>query len=230
MLIFAAAVLIIYESVRKLLGESEPLSEDLLLLGIGIMAVSAVLNWYVSTRLMDCAKRTESIALESDAWHLRTDVYTSLGILAGLVVIRLTGFAWLDPIFAIAVAAIIIKAAYDLTRRSFSDLLDQQLPDNEVQRIRQIICDHRTAYADLHGLRTRRGGPERFVEFHVLLAKDLSVQQAHDLADHLEDDIKVEYPRTHVTIHMEPCEEECAACEACCNLPRTFCPVQKTEK
>jgi divalent metal cation (Fe/Co/Zn/Cd) transporter len=68
------------------------------------------------------------------------------------------------------------------------------------------------------------------VEFHVLLAKDLSVQQAHDLADHLEDDIKVEFPRTHVTIHMEPCEEECATCEACCNLPRTFCPAQKNGK
>lgn len=219
-LIFVAAALIINESINKLLGKSPPIAEEFLFLGIAIMGISALFNWYVSARLMDVAKKSESIALETDAWHLRTDVYTSLGVLAALVLIQSTGITLFDPFFAIAIALVILRTAWKLSRRSFGDLMDQQLPETDVTRIRQIICDHGSAYADFHGLRTRRSGPERFIEFHVTLAPSLSLQQAHDLADHLEADLMTEFPFSHVTIHMEPCGEECAACESICNLPR----------
>jgi len=117
-LIFIAAILIIREAALKLMGEGEELNMGMLIAGIVVMFISATANWYVSGRLMKAAKATESIALEADAWHLRTDVYTSLGIFAGLVLIRLTGWKFLDPLFAIAVAVFIMKAAYDLTRRA----------------------------------------------------------------------------------------------------------------
>jgi cation diffusion facilitator family transporter len=217
-LIFGAALVIIAESVGKILGEENGIAMDILFFGMAVMLVSTIVNWAVSARLMRVAHLTESIALESDAWHLRTDVYTSLGIFAGLVLIQFTGLTILDPLIALGVAGIIMKAAYDLTRRSFSNLIDQRLPEDEEQRIRDIICEHYSGYAGFHALRTRRSGPERFIEFHVLVPKDLTVEDAHDLADHLEADLKREFPRSTTTIHLEPCTEQCTTCEAFCNI------------
>lgn len=217
-LIFVAAGLIIWESVQKIFWHEGALSQDLLIAGIAVMALSAVLNWYVSSRLMAVAKKTESIALESDAWHLRTDVYTSLGIFAGLILIRLTGITILDPICALGVACMIILTAYDLTKRSLADLMDQSLPAEEEQRIRQILCDHHSQYVNFHALRTRRSGPERFVDLHVCVPRNLSVQESHDFADHIEHDLQLEFPRANVTVHIEPCTEECNDCETFCTI------------
>ncbi len=119
LLIFVAAILIIYEAVRKLLGYTTvELQPEMIIFGIAVMGISALANWYVSHRLFIVAKESESIALESDAWHLRTDVYTSLGVFAGLILITLTGNPIFDPLFALCVAVVIMKAAYDLTKRS----------------------------------------------------------------------------------------------------------------
>ncbi|HOT02715.1 MAG TPA: cation diffusion facilitator family transporter [Methanolinea sp.] len=215
-LIFVAAALIIWEAVRALLGEGGPyLSEDLLLAGIGVMAISTVLNWFVSRRLMSVAKQTESIALESDAWHLRTDVYTSGGVMVGLVLIRITGITSIDSIIAIGVAVVIIRAAYDLTRRSVADLIDTSLPDHDEGRIREIICEHASEYAGFHGLKTRRSGPEIFIDFHLVMPGNISVELSHDLADHLENYLNVEFPRSQVTIHVEPCLEGAGECHRC---------------
>jgi len=217
LLIFIAAILIIREALEKILGApSEHFTPDLLLLGIAVMAVSALVNWYVSGRLMTVAKQTESIALESDAWHLRTDVYTSLGVLAGLVLIRLTGLTILDSLFALGVAIVIMKAAYDLTVRSLSDLIDHSIPEADEERIREIICDHASEYAGFHDLKTRRSGPEIFIEFHLVMPGQIKVLQSKDLADHLEADLRLEYPRSHVTIHIEPCNEGCTRCGSFC--------------
>ncbi|HEX3002442.1 MAG TPA: cation diffusion facilitator family transporter [Methanoregula sp.] len=217
LLIFVAAILIIREAVTKLLGEpSEHFTPDLLILGIAVMGISGLVNWYVSSRLMKVAKQTESIALESDAWHLRTDVYTSVGVMAGLILIKLTGIAIFDPLFALGVAVIIMKAAYDLTVRSLSDLMDHSLPETDKRRIELIICDHASIYAGFHDLKTRRSGPEVFIEFHLVMPGTITVLQSHDLADHLESDIKLEYPRSNITIHIEPCNEGCTRCGSFC--------------
>ena len=219
LLIFIAAVLIIWEAGQKLLGESsELLNPELLIWGIAVMGISALVNWYVSNRLFKVAKQSESIALESDAWHLRTDVYTSLGVFTGLILIRLTGIAILDPLIAIGVAIVIMKAAYDLTRRSLSDLIDHSIPPADEKRIQEIICDHASIYAGFHDLKTRRSGPEIFIEFHLVLPGDISVLQSHDLADHLESDLKTEFPRANITIHAEPCNEGCTRCGSFCTF------------
>jgi cation diffusion facilitator family transporter len=218
-LIFVAAILIIREAVVKLLGEDpEHFSPELLFAGIAVMGISALVNWLVSERLMKVAKESESIALESDAWHLRTDVYTSLGVFFGLILIRLTGITLFDPIIAIGVAIVIMKAAYDLTKRSFSDLIDHSIPQKDEIRMKEIICEHASRYAGFHRFKTRRSGPDLFINFHLVMPGDISVSQSHDLAEHLESDLKLEYPRAIVTIHVEPCEEGCKRCGEFCTF------------
>lgn len=219
LLIFVAALLIIREAVIQLLEPTvEGLDPTLMVAGMAVMATSAVVNWAVSARLMAVAKKTESIALESDAWHLRTDVYTSVGVLVGLVLIRLTGLVVLDSIVAIGVALIIIRAAYDLTTKSYRDLVDHRLTDREDGRIRQIICEHQSEYVRYHTLRTRRSGPEVFIDFSLVVNGDVSVELSHDLTDHLEADLKTEFPRASVMIHVEPDSGSTAE-------PASFCEI-----
>jgi cation diffusion facilitator family transporter len=220
LLIFVAAILIIYEAVTKLLGHSmAELRPEMLIFGIAVMGISALANWYVSRRLFIVAKESESIALESDAWHLRTDVYTSLGVFAGLVLITLTGNQIFDPLVALCVAVVIMKAAYDLTKRSVSDLIDHSIPETDEKRIKEIICEHSRIYAGFHDLKTRRSGPEIFIEFHLVVPGDIPVAQSHDLTDHLESDLNTEYPRATITIHVEPCSEgRCNRCGSFCTF------------
>jgi len=219
LLIFVAAILIIWEALQKLLGEpSEHFTPSLLIFGIAVMGISALVNWFVSQRLLKVAQQSESIALESDAWHLRTDVYTSLGVFFGLILIRLTGITLFDPLIALGVALVIMKAAYDLTRRSFSDLIDHSIPDADEHRIREIICEHASSYAGFHDLKTRRSGPEIFIELHLVVPGTVSVLQSHDLSDHLESDLKIEFPRANITIHIEPCNEGCTRCGSFCTF------------
>jgi len=220
LLIFIAAALIIYGAAQKLLGtgkaEFEP---DLLLFGIAVMGISALANWYVSHRLFVVAGQAESIALESDAWHLRTDVYTSLGVFCGLILIKLTGNPVFDPLVALCVAVVIIKAAFDLTKRSFADLIDHSIPVADEERIKTIIARHADIYAGFHDLKTRRSGPEIFIEFHLVVPGDISVMQSHDLTDHLESDLNTEYPRATITIHVEPCTNgNCNRCGEFCTF------------
>ena len=227
LLIFVAAIVIIVEAALKILGGNERVfSPTLLYAGIAVMGISVLANWYVSTRLMKVAKETESIALESDAWHLRTDIYTSLGVFAGLILIHFTGLTILDPIIAVAVGLVILNAAVNLLKRSFADLIDHSIPKLDEDRIKAIICEHASEYAGFHGLRTRRSGPEIFIEFHLVVPGEVSVTQSHDLADHLESDLLVEYPRANVTIHIEPCNKGCNRCGPFC----TYYEKQEKQK
>src|SRR5512137_1892342 len=218
--IFVAAILIIYEAAKKLLGQtSVELQPEMIIFGIAVMGISALANWYVSHRLFIVAKQSESIALESDAWHLRTDIYTSLGVFAGLVLIHFTGNPVFDPLFALGVAVVIMKAAFDLTKRSLSDLIDHSIPEKDETRIKEIICEHSSIYAGFRDLKTRRSGPEIFIEFHLVVPGDISVAQSHDLTDHLESDLNTEYPRATITIHVEPCSEgRCTRCGSFCTF------------
>ena len=191
-LIFVAAGLIIFEAYKKLVHGVE--IEDVSL-GIAVMLFSAVVNFFVSGMLMKSAKRTESIALEADAWHLRTDVLTSLGIFGGLVAIKLTGIAILDPILAILVALFILKAALELTIKSVRDLMDAKLPDEEEKEISGIIAQHASEYIGFHELRTRKSGSDRFIDLHLVVSKKITVEASHTLADQIEAGIKGRFPR-----------------------------------
>ncbi|MGD9936066.1 MAG: cation diffusion facilitator family transporter [Methanoregulaceae archaeon] len=217
-LILVAAGLIIFEAVEKLLSGGDGLAFEAIGAGIAVMGLSSVVNWYVSGHLMRVAKATESIALESDAWHLRTDVFTSLGVLVGLVAIRLTGIVALDAVVAIGVAFLICRAAWDLCRRAGASLIDERLPDEEERRIRTIIAEHGEHVAEFHALRTRRSGPNRFVDLHLCVARSLTVEEAHGLADRLKSEIRQALPRCSVVIQIEPCDASCDACGSFCTL------------
>jgi len=219
LLIFLAAGWIIFEAVEKL-RSSVPLEHAGL--GAAIMLVSAAVNVLVSERLFKTARETDSVALQADAWHLRTDVYTSVGVMAGLGAIWLgslflpgTDLAWVDPVVAIGVALLIIKAAYQLIIESAQDLLDVSLPPDEEEDIRKHITVFAPTIRGFHRLRTRKSGSYRFVEFHVRVDAALSVDESHRISDMITCAIKQHYPGTTVTIHIEPCNCALAKIESC---------------
>jgi len=211
-LIFVAAIIIIYTASEKILLREE-LPEELIGVGIAVMGISAIVNFYVSRRIMAVAKRAESIALEADAYHLTTDVYTSVGVFIGLVLIKLTGNSIFAPVMAIIVGIIILKASYDLTKRSVSGIMDVKLSDTEEELIKSIIHDHYSQYAEYHDLRSRMSGAERFVDLHLVVPKNQNVVDAHDFCDHLEKEIKEKIPNLSILIHIEPCKIDCEICK-----------------
>jgi len=211
-LIFVAAIIILYKSSEKILGNGE-FEFEFIGIGIVVMGISAIVNFYVSARIMKVAKKAESIALEADAYHLTTDVYTSIGVFIGLILIQITKNPIFDPLLAIIVALIILKASYDLTKRSVSGIMDVKLSDTEEECIKSIIHEHYSQYAEYHNLRSRMSGAERFVDLHLVVPKTQLVIDAHDFCDHLEKDIKEKIPNLSILIHIEPCETDCEICK-----------------
>ena len=228
LLILIAGIIIISEAVKKVLSPHE-FDSSLLLIGIIVMGISAVVNIIVSSRLMKVAQKTNSIALEADAWHLRTDVYTSAGVMGGLIIVYITKINLFDPLIAIAVAIIIIKASIDLTKRSYQDLIDSSLSEEERKSIEELVLEYKHEFVSMHNLRTRRAGPEVFIEFHIAVDGTMSVHDAHALVDTIEDALQGILPRATITIHIESCEENCNTCTAQCNEKR-FLHRNKTEK
>lgn len=203
-LIVVASLIIFYEAVTNLMSGHDITSENLLLVGILVMLVSTIVNLYVSSRLFSVAKETGSIALESDAWHLRTDVFTSAGVMLGLILIRVTGFVEFDAVIAIGISFVILHAAYDLIKRSFAHLTDRSLPDDEMVEILEILKRFCRNDVSIHAIRSRRAGPDRFVEFHLTVPGDESVNDSHELTDRIEAALKSKFGRIFVTIHVEP--------------------------
>lgn len=203
LLILVAAIWIIIEAIRKLAGEDSRLES--LWIGSIVMAISAVINWLVSRRLYKVARLTNSIALEADALHLKTDVYTSAGVAAGLLLIVLTDIYWLDPVIALLVALFIIRESFVLLKRAFFPLLDTAWGDDEID----ILKDRLTRMnVNFHDLRTRHSGNYRFIDIHIEVPEDISVRSAHKYCDLIEDELAAAFQNLSVTIHVEPVETE----------------------
>ena len=199
LLIFLAAALIVTEAVKKLAGK--PYDLEILWVGSLVMVISAVINSLVSHKLYITARETKSIALEADALHLKTDVYTSLGVAAGLGLIAITGIKWLDPVVAILVACLIIYESYSLLKRAFSPLLDTAWDDDEIRVLEGKLRDMNVNY---HDLRTRIAGNYRFIDLHVVIPENESVGDAHKYCDMIEDELSKCYDKLSVTSHVEP--------------------------
>lgn len=198
-LIFIAAGLIITEAIKKLTGE--PFELDFVWIGAMVMLTSAFVNFLVSRKLYKTARETKSIALEADALHLKTDVYTSLGVAVGLALILITGIKWLDPVVAILVAFLIIYESFNLLRRAFLPLLDTAWNDNEIKVLKRKLDRMNIKY---HDLRTRIAGNYRFIDIHVEIPENDSVGDAHKYCDMIEDELSRNYENLTVTIHVEP--------------------------
>jgi cation diffusion facilitator family transporter len=211
LLILVAAIWIVVEAAKKLF-HPEPIGNTAL--GVAIMAVSSLVNLFVSNWLMRIGRETDSVALTADAWHLRTDVYTSAGVMAGLGAIAIAhyfaphrSFYWIDPVVALAVAIFIVKAAAELTVGAVRDLLDSRLPLEELGSIEAYMRSRKDVLG-YHDLRTRKAGGWRFVEIHLELPPDMSVRDSHAIAHSVSLNIQERLPSTSVMVHVDPSDED----------------------
>jgi cation diffusion facilitator family transporter len=201
-LIFVAAGWIIVEAVQKI---RHPKPVENIEVGALVMTISAIVNTLVSRQLYKVAKKTDSIALEADALHLKTDVYTSAGVALGLLLIWITGWHFLDPIVAISVALLIIRESFNLLRNAYSPLLDTSLSGEENAIIDEVISHKGYKY---HSLRTRRSGHYKFADLHLELYEDMPLKVVHLICDEIESEIKNRIKNIEIQIHVEPVSKE----------------------
>jgi cation diffusion facilitator family transporter len=207
LLIFAAAVWIIYEAVDKLMH-----GVNLKYLGHGlvVMGISGAMNLVVAKLLRRSAIQNRSVALEADAAHLYADVYTSIGVFVGLTVITVgrhffkADLAWLDPVIAIGVAVLILATAYRITRKSFFPLLDSAASPEEISMVEGIMNEFGKDGIDFHKLRTRRAGGSLYVDLHMGFKPGMSLEQGHDISHALTANIEETVPGAKVLVHLEP--------------------------
>lgn len=199
-LIFIAAGLIVFQAVEKL-HHPQALNETNI--AIGVMFLSAFVNTIVSFILYKVAKKERSVALEADALHLKTDIYTSAGVGIGIALIKLTGLVILDPVIAILVALLIIKEAFHLCHKAFQPLLDAKLPEQEEVIIRQILDGYNNEICGYHNLKTRQAGSQRYAEFHLEVNPYLSIQEYQAISSRIQKDLDKFLDNIAVTIHVE---------------------------
>jgi len=200
LLIVAAAVLIVYTAAGRLFAAADLLEVNL---GIGISMLATGMNAGLSLFLARAAKKNGSAALEGDSKHLLSDVISSAGVWLGLFVAELTGWSILDPALAFIVAALIVRIGAGLIWSSSTNLMDRSCPKEE-KKIIEVLLRHKPNFFDFHELKTRRHGNRVFSELHLTVLKSLSIEEAHNLADHLEEELKKEMPLISLTIHLEP--------------------------
>ncbi|HEX9182661.1 MAG TPA: cation diffusion facilitator family transporter [Burkholderiales bacterium] len=202
-LIVAAATAIVATAVPRLLAP-RPIEE--FGVGLAISLVATSINLAVAVTLLRAGKRHDSVALEADGQHLLTDVWTSVGIVAGVGAIAVSGWLILDPLIAIGVAVYIVWTGVGVMRRSLLGLMDRALPETELAAIRAVLEPYKAKGLDYHALRTRRAGRRRLVELHLLVPGGMSVHDAHTVAEEIEDRIRAALPGTAVLTHLEPIE------------------------
>jgi cation diffusion facilitator family transporter len=201
LLIFVAAGMIIREAIVKILHPSEI---EQTTMAIAVMLGASVVNFLVSGKLYRVSKEEDSMALEADALHLKTDVYTSLGVALGLILISLTGLHILDPVVAILVALLIIKEAWDLCREALEYLLDTKLTDSEEAEIIKVIEKHRDKFRDFHKLKTRKSGNMKHIDFHITVSHDTTAIEIHEIIGCLKKAMRDKFGNTRVNIHVDP--------------------------
>jgi cation diffusion facilitator family transporter len=223
LLIFAGGASIVVEAVQRL---CHPAALEAPFWGCAVMAASAVVNYAVSRLLFRVAEETDSVALRVDAWHLRSDVYTSLGVFASLTVIlaaqRLAPTVrldWVDPVAGLLVAALILRTAWVLTAEAGRELLDASIDRDEEERIHTLIAS-RADVRGYHALRTRKAGSDRFIDFHLVVDGNLTVEVSHNIAMEVSRAIETTVPGARVVTHVEPCLGRCTPkCRSGCLLP-----------
>ncbi|GAB4491365.1 MAG: cation diffusion facilitator family transporter [Anaerolineales bacterium] len=204
-LILVAAAGIAYTAIQRLF-DPQPLEQ--LGIGLAVSLVATGINFTVARILLSAGKKYRSITLEADSHHLMTDVWTSVAVIGGVAAVGLTGWLALDSLVAIAVAANIVWTAIQLLRRSVAGLMDASLPPEDVQAIQGALTPYRARGIDFHALLTRQGAARRFVSVHVLVPGEMSVHDAHHLAEDIEADIRKALPDAVVITHLEPIDDE----------------------
>ncbi len=214
LLIIFASLFIIYEASKKIIFGFEMDTENYM--GITVMFIAVILNIIVSYLLFKVAKETNSISLYADGEHLRTDVYSSLGVLVGLVLIKMTGYTLLDPVIAILVAVIIFKAGYSISQRAAENLLDHSLSEEHINSIKQIVDMHsKDAVLKENTLKARQVGPTKDIDMVLQFPENTPICECHKVCEEIEQQILMLYPGCSISIHSEPvcykknCQRNC---------------------
>ena len=208
-LVLGAGGFIIYSAVQRII-HSTVIEPDK---GILVMLISIITSIFLSRHLRRVAKATGSTAIDASARNISADVYSAAGVLLGLLMVRLTGFVILDPIIALIMAGFVLKAGYQVTIRAIHELIDHALPKEEQKILNDCLSVHTTQLVSYHAVRSRRAGNERFIDLHLVMPRNFSVENAHAMCDHLEQDIKNKITSANVIIHTEPCSSaDCIRC------------------
>jgi len=198
--IIAAAVLIIYAAAGRLFQYAALFDLDIaIVISMLATALNAGLSWFLGRT----AKEIGSAALAGDSKHLRSDVISSAGIWVGLFIVKFTGWRYVDSILAFAVAVLIARMGVSLVFKSSQQLMDKSC-EVEEKKISEVLLRHKFQFIDFHDVKTRRHGNQIFADLHLSVSGSLSVNEAHDLTDHLEEELKEELPSLIITIHVEP--------------------------
>lgn len=201
-LIIFAALYIIYEACKKLFfAQSHQIETGI---GIAVMVFAVVANYFVSAFLFRIAKKTNSISLYADGHHLRTDTYSSLGVLCGLVMIKITGIQILDPVIALIVAFIILKTGFSISRETLNNLLDGSIPAEDIKTIEEIIQNFQGQVCGYKNIKGRRVGPDKDIEITLLFPKKMTILECHNVCDEIEDLIQHKLGSSTIIIHAEP--------------------------
>jgi cation diffusion facilitator family transporter len=203
-LIFVAAAAIVWTAVPRLF-EPQPLEQAGI--GLALAFLSAIANAGCAWTMLRAARRHRSITLEADARHLLADVWTTAGVIVGVLLVYLTGSPRLDPIVALAVAVQILWTGGHLVVRSFEGLMDRAIPEEDLKVIREVLETARKEGGDYHALRTRVAGAKSFANVHVLVPGSMSVQAGHDLVERIEAEIREKLPHVELLTHLEPLED-----------------------
>jgi cation diffusion facilitator family transporter len=204
-LILGAAVAIGYTAIDRLF---HPRPLDQMSVGLIISAGASVVNLVVAQILIRAGKKYDSITLEADGKHLMTDVWTSVGVIGGLIVVSISGWTVLDPLMALLVAINIVWTAFDLLRRSVNGLMDTALPKAEQKIVADVMEKYRSKSVKFHALRTRQAASRRFLSVHVLVPGNWSVHDAHHIAEDFEGEIRAALGDAIVHTHLEPVDDE----------------------
>ena len=202
-LIIFAGCFIVFESTKKIIFGYTLQIESML--GIYVMALAVVANFVVSRYLFYVAKKSDSVSLLADAEHLSTDIFSSLGVLIGLVLIKFTGIAALDPIVAIVVAVIILKTGFMISKETLNNLLDGSLPQEDIKKIETILKNNKVIKG-FKNIKGRKSGQYKDIELTLLFNPDMKISCAHSICDEIENEIKKELGSVLIIIHAEPCK------------------------
>jgi cation diffusion facilitator family transporter len=215
-LLLGASAAIAYSAVQRIINDTQVSYAPA---GVGVMAVSLVVSFLLSRHLFRVARATGSTALEANAHNIRGDVYSTGGVLVGLAIISIwDDLTIIDPILALVVVVLILRATYRVGWMAFHELVDVKLPEDEEKKIRQAITEHFGGeVVGFHRLRTRKAGSQRYIDLHLVMPKQVSIEEAHEMCDHLEKDMRNRLLRTDVTIHVEPCDGNCEVCQLTCD-------------
>jgi len=205
----------IFISIEALKRFAQPIHIESLAIGIAVILFSGVATFFFGSWLKKEGEKNDSIILIGEGENFLADVYSNVGILAALLIVEITGFAFIDTIGGLLISAIIIQSSFKIFKRSINDLLDKNLPDEIIDEITGIVEKHKDEYLNFHKLRTRRAGSIKLIDLHLTLCRMMHLYETHELVYHIEEEIKAKIPNSDVIIHADPCTELCTMKTPC---------------